>query len=302
MRHHFHFLLLSISVILTSIAMAEATQYLTQEQLRAGAERAERQSQQRSERVDSSNPGAGMPTNTIPEEKTPSIPQVNKYGAASDSSADTTAAPLSNRHAPARRTTTEPQYTPSTSSSGSVKLDVVSVKRHRYGVRIGTVLYGELRRNISSAETGLAEIFLTRDAVGDYRTLPAGSQLFARKRANPATKRMELSCERGITTDGDEFEVNCQVYDDQDVAGVSGIVEEKTVEIVKSGVNKGLLAAGRGVLQSFGTNGSAIGTAASQGGSAVLSDVGRHQEAEADTGIIIYSYPQPVKIRIQNTF
>ena len=299
--------LLGSILLLPWLTWASADDLLSPEELRARAEQAEREAQQRTERVDTTKPAVGMKTDNPSEDAPAAVPQAtDNFGASSSDSGEDSAAnnrPSTPRRQTQRRSSGESSSVPDTGGgSGSVTLDVVSVKRYKYGIRIGTVLYGELRRNISSAESGWAEIVLTKDAVGDHRTLPAGTLLFANKSANAATRRMELYFAHGSTPAGDEFDLEAQAYDDQDVAGLSGIVEDKSKEIMRAGVNKGLLAAGKGALQSMTAGKGVIGSAAATGGGAVLSDVGTRQDATTDSGIIIYSYPQPVRIRVQKTF
>lgn len=187
--------------------------------------------------------------------------------------------------------------------SGAVVLDQVKIEKRVYGIPLGSVIKGVIRRNFSSAEPGLIGIFTTDSVQGKRRILPAGTQLFAQAYVNPATKRIELHVVKGITPapESYEFKLQGQVRDADNVSGIAGIVDVDTGNIVQHGVNKGLIAAGKSAISSIADN-SVVGSAVGAGADTMLNDSNNVMEQNVQTNIIIYASAQAVKIRVENTF
>lgn len=197
------------------------------------------------------------------------------------------------------------QYIPPPRPAGTnnpIYSDAVGVDGKKpFGVRLGTWFTANLNRNISNAEPGSAELVLSQDVLGDHKTLPAGTILFATKQINGATKRMELMVQRGITPDGKEFTAKAIVYDTQKVSGLTGIISGDSDAIAERGVNKGLLAAAGAAAKSVaGTT--VVGQAGSAATQSVLQDTSRVVDAANMPTITIYVAPQPVMVRVEETF
>jgi hypothetical protein len=262
---------------------------LSPEALRAMSQKAEDSAQSKKERASATQPSASIPA-TPADSAASGVPQADKYRTP----------PTTNNSS----YNNAPRYNPASasqpSSGGVVKLDVAKPKGTKYGVRLGTIIQGEIRRNVSSAESGLTEIWITKDVVGDKRVIPAGTQLFATKHVNTATKRLEFLTVNGITPDGDEFQMNARVYDVTQVSGLSGIVNDMTDEIAKKGFNRGLITAGSSALR-----GVTVGPAAdaiNAGANSMLTDTEQRLQAETNTNIVVYVSPQSLLLRVDKTF
>jgi hypothetical protein len=178
--------------------------------------------------------------------------------------------------------------------------DAVSTEMS-FGIRLGTWIEGNINRNTSSAELGLVEITLTEDVVGTKRTLKSGTLLFAQKQMNTATRRLELLAVKGITPTGKEFKVTGLIFDTLRVSGLAGIVSSDTNKTVSRGMGKGLLAGAGSVAQTLaGAN--PVGSAAGAAANSMLSDQNNVVEQTTEQQLTIYVSPQPVLIRIDQTF
>ena len=171
-----------------------------------------------------------------------------------------------------------------------------------FGIRLGTWMEGSINRNTSNAEPGLVEITLTAEVVGDKKTLKPGTMLFAAKQFNQATKRLEMQVQKGITPDGKEFQLTGLVFDTQKVSGLSGIVDMNNAESVKSGASKGLIAAAGAAAKVAGSSSPVIGNAASATADSILQDQTNVVEQNTAQQLTIYVNPQPLLIRVDQTF
>lgn len=190
--------------------------------------------------------------------------------------------------------------TPAASGSGAIFSDAVVVDHKRlFGVRLGTWMEARINRDTTSAEPGLVELTVTSDVVGDKKTLPSGTVLFAQKQLNSATKRMELHVQKGITPKGVEFKMNGQIFDMQRVSGLLGIISGDTDASIKRGASKGALAAVGAAARSI------PGPLSQAGGAAVDSvanDASRVVDETMEQRLTIYVASQPVMIRVEDTF
>jgi hypothetical protein len=182
----------------------------------------------------------------------------------------------------------------------TIASDVVPVST-AFGVRLGIWMEGSINRNTSNAEPGLVEITLTSDIIGTKKTLKAGTQLFAQKQFNSATKRLELRVEKGITPSGQEFTMSGFVFDTQRVSGLQGLVDMDTEKSVRTGANKGLLAAAGAVAQAAG-GATPMGAAAGATAHSVLTDQSNAVDQQKVQEITIYVGPQPLLIRVDQSF
>lgn len=174
-------------------------------------------------------------------------------------------------------------------------------KSNAFGIRLGTWMDGKINRNTSSAEPGLVEILLTTDVIGDRKTLRAGTILFAQKQLNAATKRLEMLVVKGITPDGEEFKLTGLVFDTVKVSGLSGIVDVDNDKTMKRGASKGLLAAvGAATKASVGST--PLGSAAEATADSVLQDQRNVVEQTTSQQLTIYVGPQPLLIRVDQSF
>lgn len=168
-----------------------------------------------------------------------------------------------------------------------------------FGVRLGTWLNATLGRNTTSGDSGSVELTLTSDAIGDRRTLPAGTVLFADKALNNITKRMEMVVTHGITPTGLEFEMRGMVFDPQKTPGLAGVYVLDKKEVVARGATKGAIAAVGAAVGSLG--GGAAGAATHAATQSVLNDANQVAEGNA-VQAVIYVSPQPLMIRVEKQF
>lgn len=171
-----------------------------------------------------------------------------------------------------------------------------------FGIRLGTWMEGNINRNTSNAEPGLVEITLTADTVGDKKTLKEGTILFAQKQFNPATKRLEMMVQKGITPSGQEFKIAGLIFDTQKVSGLSGIVDMDNASSVKRGASKGLIAAAGTAAAKSAAGATPFGSAASATVDSVLQDQSNVVEQTTGQQLTIYVSPQPLLIRVDQTF
>ena len=170
-----------------------------------------------------------------------------------------------------------------------------------FGIRLGTWMEGNINRNTSNAEPGLVEITLTADIIGDKKTLKTGTLLFAQKQFNASTKRLEMMVQKGITPSGQEFKIAGLIFDTQKVSGLSGIVDMDNANSVKRGASKGLIAAA-GAAAKGAAGATPFGSAASATADSVLQDQSNVVEQTTGQQLTIYVSPQPLLIRVDQTF
>jgi hypothetical protein len=168
-----------------------------------------------------------------------------------------------------------------------------------FGIRLGSWLNASLDRNTTSGESGSVELTVTGDAIGDRRTLPAGTVLFADKNLNNTTKRMEMVVTHGITPAGQEFEMHGLVFDPQKTPGLAGVYVLDKKESVSRGAQKGAIAA---VGAAVGMAGPGIaGAATNAAAQSVLNDAGTVTDNNAAQAVI-YVSPQALLIRVEKQF
>ncbi len=184
-------------------------------------------------------------------------------------------------------------------TDNSVYTDAVTVDEMRYGIRIGTWIEVEMLRNISSGEPGVVSFRVTEPVQGRYRVLEAGTELFAEKAFNGVTERLEMMIARGVTLDGEEFEIRGQVYDTFKVSGLDGIVKKK--ELAKGSVQSGLLAATRTALGAV-ANDSAFGAGATTAADVVLREGEGAVSEQLQEQYVIYVSSQDAKIFVTHAF
>jgi len=171
-----------------------------------------------------------------------------------------------------------------------------------FGIRLGTWMEGNINRNTSNAEPGLVEITLTADIIGDKKTLKTGTLLFAQKQFNASTKRLEMMVQKGITPSGQEFKIAGLIFDTQKVSGLSGIVDMDNANSVKRGASKGLIAAAGTAAAKSAAGATPFGSAASASVDSVLQDQSNVVEQTTGQQLTIYVSPQPLLIRVDQTF
>jgi len=200
-----------------------------------------------------------------------------------------------------------PQNTPSYStakvpSKYVTYSDAVEPDNKQYfGIRRGTWIKAELRRDINNAEPGDVELYLSQEIYGTKHTLPADTQLFANKGLNTATQRLDMLTTYAITPSGREFVLKARIYDTFKVSGLVGIIDADDSKIAMSGATASLTALGTGVLKEVG-GGSVVGNALSKGGQSIINDQSNASKLETDQQVTIFVAPQSILLRVEETF
>jgi len=290
-------LLIGVACLYASSAAA-----VTADELRGAAAEQDRETTQRQSRTDTGSIGSLLP---VDPQKTGDPQTSSKYDTDAKTAAKKRAArkTAAKKHDAAAASGVGEVYTPPPRSSAvSGGQAIVTDAVHStvaFGIRLGSWLNASLDRNTTSGESGSVELALTGDAIGDRRTLPAGTVLFADKNLNNTTKRMEMVVTHGITPTGLEFEMHGLVFDPQKTPGLAGVYVLDKKESVSRGAQKGAIAAvGAAVgMASPGVAGVATNAAAQS----VLNDAGTVTDNNA-TQAVIYVSPQALIIRVEKQF
>lgn len=280
---------------------------VTADELRGAAAESERDAAERQNRADTGALGALLPTETAPKSSKSETPaaspdtpkkRVAKKRAAGASASGVSAGSGTDTKTHELNTYTPPARSSTVASGQSVVTDAVT-STVAFGIRLGSWLHASLDRNTTSADSGSVELTLKSDFIGDRRTLPAGATLFADKRLNSATKRMELVVTHGITPTGQEFEMRGIVFDPMKTPGLAGAYVVDKKEVMSRGVSKGAIAA---VGAAVGMASPGVGgTAANAATQSVLNDANQVTDGNAQQAII-YVSPQPLIIRVEKQF
>ena len=180
--------------------------------------------------------------------------------------------------------------------------DAVEPDNKKYfGIRRGTWIKADLRRDINNAEPGDVELYLAQEIYGTKHTLPVDTQLFADKGLNTATQRLDMLTTYAITPSGREFVLKARIYDMSKVSGLVGIIDADDSKIAMRGATSTLAALGTGVLNEVGS-GSVVGNALSNGGQSIISDQKNASQLETQQQITIFVAPQSILLRVEETF
>lgn len=282
-------LLIVLACLYASIAAA-----VTADELRDAAAQQDRETTQKQSRTDTGSIGSLLPGDPQTSSKydtgaktATKKPAAKKHEAAAVSGVED----VSNLYTP-------PPRSSAVSDGQTIVTDAVH-SNVAFGIRLGSWLNASLDRNTTSGESGSVELTLTGDAIGDRRTLPAGTVLFADKNLNNTTKRMEMVVTHGITPTGLEFEMHGLVFDPQKTPGLAGVYVLDKKESVSRGAQKGAIAA---VGAAAGMAGPGVaGAATNAAAQSVLNDAGTVTDNNAAQAVI-YVSPQALMIRVEKQF
>jgi len=180
--------------------------------------------------------------------------------------------------------------------------DAVEPDNKKYfGIRRGTWIKAELRRDINNAEPGDVELYLSQEIYGTKHTLPVDTQLFANKGLNTATQRLDMLTTYAITPSGREFVLKARIYDTFKISGLVGIIDANDSKIAERGATSTLAALGTGVLSEVGS-GSVVGNALSKGGQSIINDQSNASKLDTQQQITIFVAPQSILLRVEETF
>lgn len=288
-------MLIGVTCLFTSSAAA-----VTADELRGAAAEQDRETTQRQSRTDTGSMGSLLP---VDPQKSGDSQKSSKYDTSAKSAAKKHAAKKRDAAAASGVEDVSNLYTPpprSSAVSGGQAIVTDAVQSTvAFGIRLGSWLNASLDRNTTSGEAGSVELTLTGDAIGDRRTLPAGTLLFADKSLNNTTKRMEMVVTHGITPTGLEFVMHGLVFDPQKTPGLAGIYVLDKKESVSRGVQRGAIAA---VGAAVGMAGPGVAGAATNAATqSVLNDASTVTDNNAAQAVI-YVSPQALIIRVEKQF
>jgi hypothetical protein len=193
-------------------------------------------------------------------------------------------------------------YTPPKRSSSKQKSigAVLGGDTKKYGISIGTWAGCRLERPVSSAESGFIEFTLTDALIGRYKTIPAGTKLFASKGINAVDKRLEARISKALTPDEDEIDnISATVYDMSKRGGLGG-------ELVRDIEGESNAAAGKALLSGLSVAVPVVGGSQVAGAMVgryaddALSNEKRYLDNSPQATIRVS--PQPCLIKIAESF
>lgn len=116
---------------------------------------------------------------------------------------------------------------------------VLGSANQKFGITIGTWAKCRLERGVSSSESGLIEIKLQEALFGKYKEIPAGTTLFASKRINMATERLEAFVSKALTPDELEYDsISATIFSLDKSAGLNGeLVRDREGELGSAASN-----------------------------------------------------------------
>ena len=193
-------------------------------------------------------------------------------------------------------------YSVPTGSSGKkaeVSTFALAVEKP-FGVKRGTWAEVSLSRPVSSADSGSVEYQLSDPVVGDLKTLPAGTVLFASKRINESTERLESQVYLAQMPDGEEVKLSGWVYGTNKVAGLPGsLIRDREGENVAAGGNAALA----GLRAATNAAGGGAGVAGVVADSYASDMIANEQRYAPDTpGAIIRVSPQRALVQFSEPF
>lgn len=110
-----------------------------------------------------------------------------------------------------------------------------SPNNNKFGIPIGTWAKCRLLRPVSSSDGGFMDIVLTEDLKGRYNTIPANTVLFASKRINESTERLEANVQKALTPDEQEIDsITAMLFSVDKSAGLKGEVIRNRVKEAES--------------------------------------------------------------------
>lgn len=169
----------------------------------------------------------------------------------------------------------------------------------KYGITIGSWVKVELERPASSAEAGLIEFSLNEAMSGRFKTLPAGTILFAQKNINMANKRMEALIVRALLPSGEELtNIRGRIFSLDKSAGLPGeLIRDREGE-TDATMGKAALTGIKAAMPSMGGDvaGAVVGSVADD----TINNEQKYMDKTPNASIRVY--PQVCLLKISETF
>jgi len=174
-------------------------------------------------------------------------------------------------------------------------------KGGNFGIVIGTYMAVELQKAVTSVQYGDIDLTLIEDVQGKRAILPAQTTIFARKSLNKQNEKLELLAYKGITPDGEEFNLRATAYAMDETAGLYGVITDNTASAAKKEVGKAAIEATTDAASAALL---ATGNPAGLIGAAGLAGAGRQatRNLPQTEPIYITTQPQVFYLRVERTF
>jgi len=172
-----------------------------------------------------------------------------------------------------------------------------------FGIRLGTEFRAKLIRTTTNIEPTLAEFIVVDEVFGDFKMMQKSTKIYAEKKVSNSSNRIYFNTVKGITPDGEEFEMKGTITDvsTHKLAGLAGAITTDN-ELINRSASSGAFAAGGEFIKQVASDnvlGSAVGAAADT----ALSEKEEETKAKyGDASFVIFVNPQDAFIRVDETF
>lgn len=170
-----------------------------------------------------------------------------------------------------------------------------------FGISIGEMIPVKLDESASNVQPGLIAVKVRKAIHGRERTLPEGTKLFAQSSSVIGSDRLFLRISKGVTPDGEVFQVRGAVFDDSREPGLAGRVVSDGRSLERA-TSAGVNTLGKELLDSAPLN--------NAGGEATEATLGqllkeKEQEDSAQAGrpaYVVVAQPQKAIVQVERTF
>lgn len=189
----------------------------------------------------------------LPDESKARATEVAGSGSAGGSTEPHAGSPPTTSPAPQRKPIHPAVYvpapTPATVAGRGGRYGTV-VRQSEYGILFGRWVKARIEREVNSGDSGEIEIILEEDIDGKYRTIPAGTILYANKVFNVQTRRLAIQTRRGVTPDNQVIQqISATAYDSTRRAGLTGHIERNRDEVYRDAAGETLIDLASGAVE-----------------------------------------------------
>lgn len=174
-------------------------------------------------------------------------------------------------------------------------------KTVKFGISLGTEVAVSLDDSASNIQPGLIKLKVEETIRGRKNNLPHGSTFFARSSAVIGSERLFLSVSRGVTPDGEEFNVQGVVFDIKREPGLAARVVSDGKTLARAS-SEGLNTLGRELLNAAPTNGATGAATEATLGQLLKEKAADDQAAQGRPAYVVIASPQTATVQIESTF
>ncbi len=262
-------------------------------------------------------PDDEIPTNTTlelpvtdPEAVVPKVKQTDKNTGVTAVGAPDTARKKAalvkvkvKKTTPVKTKVSKDYYFPKTlQSPGNIEAVSITFEDSKvlFGISIGSTIPIRLRRVSTNVQPGYIELVTQADVAGRKKILPANSIIFSRPSVVKGSSRLYLNTVRGVTPQGLEFFINGHISDDNNTAGLSGVIKSDGRALARS-ATAGAVALGDALIGDLSSD--AISNAASATSNQLIKEGAAESKANLDKpAFIISTSPQNGTLTVEETF